>query len=267
MSVKNMNQETIDEKDVSQEEKDDALAKVEEREVPVAIEVKNLVVSPLPRLQMALGDAQSFIEVVNDTSGVKAIVWSEEAISLVLDDRNSEIMFRPEIHPTSAMFFQREEKHRYDPNKDELVRTWDGDFAPVRFLKTKLLQFLKKYAEQIPEEVAKSIKNLRVTEKRVYAEDTIELGTRKIDEETEATNLPRKFSVNLPISENFVGELHFEAQLVKKKDRYGDAKPGKQIELRCINSREVLRDMMTQILAEMPEDIPKYYGKMRMHDG
>lgn len=262
-----MNQETIDKNDVSEEEKNDALAKVKKAELPVGIEIKNLVVSPLPRLQMALGDAESFIEVVNNTSGVKAIVWSEEAISLVLDDRNSEIMFRPELHPTSAMFFQREQKSQYDRNKDEMVRVWDGDFEPVRFLKTKLLQFLKKYAEQIPDEVAKAIKNLRVTEKRVYAEDTIELGTRRVDEETEATNLPRKFSVNLPISENFVGELHFEAQLVKKKDRYGDAKPGKQIELRCTNSREVLRDMMTQILAEMPENIPQYYGRMRIHDG
>lgn len=39
------------------------------------------------------------------------------------------------------------------------------------------------------------------------------------------------------------------------------------IELRCLNARAVLRDMIQAVLPQLPPDIPRYCGAMEIEQG
>lgn len=248
---------------VKEPENENALAKAEP---PAQIEIKNLVVSPLPMKHILLGDPEGLVKMVGNRDDVEGILWSEGAICVMVDG-NTQLTFKPELYPQAQMFFGREEKRRNMYDEDAGVRVWEGEFEPVQFLKKHFLKFLEKYSNQIPEEVVKAIKKLRVTEKREEKSEMLDLeGDRSVTTEYEekSTNLPREFTLEIPISHNFVGELHFEATVKKKTDTYGHEKKGKIIEVRCTNAREVLRDMMKNIVNQLPENIPRYYGALRV---
>ena len=141
----------------------------------------------------------------------------------------------------------------------------------VKFKKTHLLRFLEEYGTDLPEDLIKALKKLRVTQTAKQSEDMLDLegtGSRTVLEDVEISNLPRQFSLKMPIAENFIGELQFQAELVQARDNYGHTKSGAplQIELRCVNAREVMRDMMHQILAELPPEVPRYYGRAHVGD-
>jgi hypothetical protein len=229
-----------------------------------------LIINPPTRPLMAinLGDQLSFISLTNQTPNVKGIAWNENDIALILDDRNTIIRYNPETHPYAALFFEKKDRRS---NDDDEMRIWEGEFEPVQFTKQNLLKFLKLFEiTDVPKDVIDSIKNMKLLERKTQ-EDVINLdenSTKMVIEESSQTNIPKKFSLQIPLSENYIGKFEFEAHVAKKKNRFGNEEPNKNvIVLRCLNGRQVLRDRMIQILNQLPKEIPKYYGKMIISGG
>lgn len=234
----------------------------------VSIEIRNLVVAPVPRVHFQVGDVDSLTRVIEkNVEQVKAIVWNEEEITIDIDAAGREIVFRPEIRDNAAMFFTRENKKGpsgYGSDEPD-GRIWEGDYEPVHFTKKSMLTFLKTYGTMMPTELVDSIKNLKVTKSETSEEIMLDENTesvRKIEEMLENTNIPAKFRMMVPITDWFEGELEFECNLATVKDRYSNDRGKKYIQLRCTNARKVLADMMHGILAQLPSDIPRFYGRM-----
>lgn len=245
-----------------------SLSDILERDIPMYS--GTLIINPPSRPMMAIncGDPQGFVRMTHEQNGVRGIMWSETDVALILDDRHTVIRYSPEMHPHSALFFEKSNKRT---NDDDNLQVWEGEFKPVQFTKQNLLKFLKMVEiADVPKDVIDAIRNMKVSERKKQ-EDSISLDedtTKMVYEESLSTNIPKRFSLMLPVSEEYIGKFEFEAQVAKKKDRYGSEDPHKKvIELRCLNGQQVLRDRMTQILNQLPPEIPKYYGRMLVSGG
>ena len=233
------------------------------------IEIKNLLVSPMPLRKLALGEVKDIVALTKlKEKQVESIIWNEQGISLILKEGNTEISLLPEFHPASEMFFQREHKRDNDLSMfggNKGIRIWEGEFEPIQFSKSNLIKFLKTYAQYFEPEIEQAIKNMRVTEKKVEGSEMLSLdddkNVRTVTEETQTTNIPRRFKALMPLFGGFQVELDFEASVTNKTNDYGREENKKVIELRCLNARERLRQVMQEILSQFPEEIPKYYGK------
>ena len=184
-------------------------------------------------------------------------------------DTNMEVSFRPEYHPAVTMFFQREHKRRSWNDADAGMMVWEGEFEPVQFQKKDLLAYLTKYSTYFNAEVKDALKNLKLTQRRSSETETISIEMddeveRTVEEVQEKTNLPRRFSANMPLFDGgYEVELEFEARVKRKNDGLSETKQ-KIIELRCTNAREALKEMMMGIVRDMPKEIPIYYGKLQV---
>ncbi len=239
-------------------------------EVARILKIDNLTVSPLPQMRINCGDAVSFVKLAEKTPEIVGVMWNEEKISLMLNDRTTLIQFYPEINPITSVFLQKKDNRRKDnifgmPNDSPIV--WDGEFEPIQFTKSNLIKFLKTQKTSLPDEVMFAIKNMQVTEKKTHDTEMLSLDNddeRTIMEETTVTNIPRQFSIDLPVSENYIGKFQFEVSVVSIKDNYDRDTKKKGMLLRCINARSVLRDMMQQITSRLPKEIPLYYGALSL---
>jgi len=229
---------------------------------PLSIEVKNLIVASIPKQEVVLGSPADIVALTNNRTDVKAIIWSEEQLSLMLEDRTTAIRFEPEIDQMTREFFKREKKSHYNDFADIGVVVWEGDYQPVRFTKANLLKFIATYEADVPQEVKDAIKSLKIkqtskTDSILITDDDGE-GERTMDEEKVVTNLPKKFALKMPIAHGVTANLEFDAKVVR--DNYGKGRP--TIELRCTNGRQVLQDLMHGILEQFPPAVPKYYGRL-----
>jgi len=242
-----------------------SLEKFGDRQPHVAIEVKNLVVAPIPRTHLQLGDVPSLASVVERAADrIRAIVWNEETLTLDVDDLSREIHFQPELKPSAAMFFTRENKRENVGFGEKGARIWEGDFEPVKFGKRNFLKFIKAHMTQFPTDVAESLKNLKMSQITTSDETLLDDESdneRRVEEQIERTNVPKTFTAMIPIAENFEAELHFETKVYKERDSYGN-RGQVVVEVRCLNARQVLRDMMEGILAQLPSEIPRLYGSL-----
>lgn len=228
---------------------------------PVSIEVKNLIVASIPKERLVIGTPRDIVAVTKASPGVKAIIWCEEAVSLMLADRSVEIMFEPELDPTVKAFFKREERRHYNDFSDMGTRVWEGDYATVRFTKKNLLKFISQYESDVPTEVREAIKNLKLTKSSEAMTVALDDDTERfMEDEKVVTNLPKKFILDLPLAYGVRASMEFEAVVIR--DNYGKGKP--TIDLRCVNGRAVLRDMMENITRQMPPGIPRYYGRLNL---
>ncbi|HEX9907899.1 MAG TPA: hypothetical protein VGB78_05460 [Thermoplasmata archaeon] len=229
---------------------------------PMSIEVKNLIVASMPKQEVVIGSPADIVAISKTRSDVKAIIWSEEELSLMLDDRSMAIRFEPEIDPMTKEFFKREKKSHYNDFADIGVVVWEGDYRPVRYTKANLLKFIATYEADVPQEVKDAIKALKI--KQTNKTDSILIsdedgeGERIMDEEKVVTNLPKKFALTMPIAHGVSANLEFDAKVVR--DNYGKGRP--TIELRCTNGRQVLQDLMQGIVGQFPADLPRYYGRL-----
>lgn len=229
---------------------------------PMSIEIKNLIVASMPKQEVVIGAPQDIVAISKTRPDVKAIIWSEEELSLMLEDRSMAIRFEPEIDTMTKEFFKREKKSHYNDFADIGVVVWEGDYQPVRFTKANLLKFIATYEADVPQEVKDAIKGLKI--KQTNKTDSILIsdedgeGERIMDEEKVVTNLPKKFALTMPIAHGVSANLEFDAKVVR--DNYGKGRP--TIELRCTNGRQVLQDLMQGIVSQFPEHIPRYYGRL-----
>jgi len=229
------------------------------------VRIDNLMVSPLPRLNLAMGRIESLIDLSKNIA-VKGIVWNERKICLLTDDRNTFIIFKPEVEKDAEMFFELEGKHKKGDIWIGYQSVWDGECAPVSFTKQRLLKFIKQHKALITKETEDAIKNMRITETKAQNEEMLSLDSDDhvtTIEERYVTNIPRQFTIHMPLAPNVSADLMFEAEVVEMKDDY-DRKKGKGIQLRCINGRQVMKDMMENFVAQLPENIPRYYGEMML---
>jgi hypothetical protein len=217
-----------------------------------------------PVTVLSIGIDKDFAEMAkNSQASIAGVMWNESGITLVNQNRFVVARYKPELTPEASLFLEREDKRDRDNNN---MRIWEGEFAPVQFTKQNLIKFLKT-VEMVdaPKEVIESIRNMKVSERKEQHE-SINLdddGSKMVLEETMQTNLPKQFTLLIPVSEDFVGKFEFEARVVPKKDRYGnDEQNKKAIELRVVNARKVLRARMESVVAMLPKEIPKYYGRM-----
>ena len=233
------------------------------------IEIKNLVVSPMPRLDVALGTSDSFIRMTKETPMVQGVIWNERCISLMTNDRSTSIMFAPELRPEAAMFFEHHDKRTRDEDK---MRIWEGDYAPVQFTKRDLVKFLSKYSAVIDgaKETIDAVKKMSVKEMLQQNDEMLELDSnnqRTVIEETVTSNIPKSFKMRMNLAENFTGELHFQVEIARKKDRYDQPTKDFCLVLRCTNAREVMQNMMQLIVNQLPQEIPRYYGAVQLYEG
>jgi hypothetical protein len=216
-----------------------------------------------PVTVLSVGNDQDFVSMAhNSKDHVAGVMWSENCITLVNENRFVVARYRPELTPTAEMFFNHDEKR----DRETMQRIWEGEFAAVQFTKQNLLKFLKT-VEMVdaPKEVIDAIRNMKVTEKNEVSE-SISLdtdNTKTVIEESIQTNLPKRFSLMIPVSDDFIGKFEFEARVAPAKNRYGDEEKNKKvIELRVTNARQVLRARMSDIVSRLPRELPKYYGRM-----
>ena len=232
------------------------------------LQIHNLNVSPLPQMRINCGDENSFIQMSHDRTDVLGIVWNEERIGLITTDRTSIVQFYPEVKPITKIFLRKEESRRKRDMFGQPVGpvVWEGEFTPIVFTKTKLIQFLQTQKSNLPDDVLSAIRNMRITEKKSQQEEMLNLddedNMRTVIEEETSTNIPKRFMMTLPVCDGYEGNFEFEAGVAVIEDEYGRKTKRKGIELRCLNAREVLRDMMQTVLEKMPERIPQYYGAM-----
>lgn len=240
-----------------------------------SLEIKNLVVSPMPLRKLVLGEVKDIIDITKrKKKQVESIIWNEQGLKLIVKDENTEISLLPEFHPSSEMFFQRENKRDNDMSLfggNKGIRIWEGEFEPIQFSKSNLIKFLKTYAEYFEPQVEQAIKHMKVTEQKTEGSEMLSLeddnNVRTVTEETQSTNIPRQFKAIMPLFGGYKVELDFEACVTKKTNDYGREENKRVIELRCLNARERIRQVMQEILSQFPEDIPKYYGKTEINVG
>lgn len=235
------------------------------------LNIKSLSIDPPPMMRLHLATPRDFLEIFkspNVTGKIVGVVWNERYIALISNDRNTAVRYYPEISEDASQFMERE-----DNRNNDNVKVWEGEFKPVEFGKIQLQRFLKAHCQEsdLPKDVIEALKNLRVTEKREEKSENISLDEDKtkttIEEET-STNIPRRFSVLLPVTDFYKGYFDFEAQVVNETRGYGGTPTGKKvIRLRCLNSRAILQDMMKMTVSMIPKEIPVYYGRMQIGDG
>lgn len=234
----------------------------------VSIEVRNLTVGALARERLLLGDVASLTSYAKKYAvGIRAIVWNEEGIRLVMDDKGSEVAYLPEFFPETAMFLSREHKRE---RRDEGNRVWQGEFEPVLFAKKDLVKFLKNHSKG-DAKLLESIRELKVTTRHEESETMLDLESddvRRVEEETEVSNVPRHFSLQMPVTEDIDSTFEFEASIYRPEDPYerrAEAKT-KRIAVRAVNARPVLRAVVESVMARLPKEIPRYYGAFRFVD-
>jgi hypothetical protein len=242
------------------------------KELATRIDVQNLVVNPRQKREIAIGDTDSFARVAKDTVGISAILWNEGYIALLTKDPSTIISFRPEINESISMFFTRAERRSERDlfGREVGSRVWEGDYEPVRFSKGNLLKFLKQYSQgDSDSKLIESVKEMKITERHSRTEKMISLDDENFqatEEQIMQTNIPTKFNLELPIietaSEKVSVKLEFEAQVVTNKDRFSEEHGKKLIELRCVNARKVLHDLMKGYTNLLPNNIPRYYGRL-----
>ncbi len=241
---------------------------------PFQLEVQNLVVGAISREILRLGDSASlakFAETERDR--VRLIVWNEGGLSLVMGDRTSEVLFVPEIYPETEMFFSREhkrDKQGYGGSSGN--RVWEGEYEPVLFAKKDLVKFLARHSGG-DKGLLDSVKTLRVTQRKDETEEMLDLesdNVRRTQEETEVSNVPRHFSLKMPVTEGTDALFEFEASIYKgdDEDSYQRQREGqhKRIAVRVVNARPVLRDVMKGIIDRLPPGIPRLYGRHGFHE-
>jgi hypothetical protein len=236
---------------------------------PIQIEVRSLAVGALAREQLRLGDISGLASYAKSHAPeVRAVVWNEESVTLVMTDRGTEVRYSPEVYPETVMFLSREHKRE---NADRGNRVWEGEFEPVLFSKKDLVKFLAKYSGG-DASLLDSIKTLRVTKRTEETEKMLDVETDDVERteiETEVTNIPRHFTMQMRVTEGIDAIFEFEACLYKPEPNdYSGRQEArtKRIAVRAVNARPVLRDVMRNILARLPEGIPQYYGRFGFKD-
>lgn len=261
------NQEEVGNEQGNVEKKD--IAQVQQPTVNVG----TLVVTKPERDIIALGDSESFKAFINNIP-VKAIIWNEDHLIAMTENRGTILAYKPEIEPTTQMFFTRDDGQR-SVGWSESKTVWEGEYKPIEFTKGNLIKFLKTYAKDSSSELINNIKNMKVIDKIQSNSEMIDLGTgdfddqnvRTVEEETSITNIPNKFNLILPVMANYKAEFAFEAKVIRSEDdNYRNPNKGKKvILLKVLNAREVMRGVMYDILGKLPKDIPKYYGRMQLN--
>ena len=235
---------------------------------PVQIEVRNLSVGAVSRETLRLGDLRSLSRfAAENEGGIRMVVWNEGGLSLVMNDRGLEVRYVPEIYPETEMFLAREHKREKDGFGGPAGnRVWEGEYEPVLFSKKDLLKFLANHSGGDSDLLA-SIKSLRVIQRKEESEEMLNLDSddvRRVQEETESTNIPRHFRLSMPVTEGIDAVFEFEAGLHKPDpDDYMARREAKtkRIAVRMVNARSVLRDTMKEVLERLPQEIPRYYGR------
>lgn len=240
------------------------------------IKIDNLIVNPKTRQEIVVGDLDSLERVSKEITDSTRAVWNEEEIVLMNRDPSMIVRFRPELNPSVAMFFLRDERRRGSNifGDKNMVRVWEGDYEPVEFTRANLVKFLRAYLKTDDPKLLEAIQNLKVRESHTRTETLIDLSDDNFEateKQVSQTNIPAKFTLDLPLietpvsSQEVVVTMQFEATVVSKKDDYGREQQNKKvIVLRCLNARQVLRDVMKGFLTQLPETIPKYYGKLNI---
>jgi len=244
----------------------------EGKEIQPHLDIQTLVIAPRQRREIAVGDADSFKRIAVQTTGIQAILWNEGSITLMTGDPSTTITFTPELVPDTAMFFMREEKRMGgNPFKEnDGIRVWEGDYAPVKFSKANLIRFLKEHAYKSSVDIIGKVKEMKINERRTTTESMISLeddnNSRTVEEQELTTNLPPKFSIEMPLIQTpekiITVNLDFEASVVRETDNWSREKGKNIIQLRCVNARERMHELMLSYTKLVPEAIPKYYGRL-----
>lgn len=211
-------------------------------------------------LSINCGSLEDFVSATTMTAGVKGVVWNEGGITLILNDRYTSVKYEPNIHPLAKIFLEHSSLRG---------RQWGGEYEPVKFTKTDLIRFLQTL--QVyggTADIIDLVKDVKMRQSR-HEHDMISLDEDKsvsVVEESFQSNIPKTFTLKIPVTPDFVGEFKFDVSLEKPGDRYdrGESAGNKIIVLRCTNPLDVLRGNMLHVLDCLPKEIPRLYGQMEI---
>lgn len=237
--------------------------------------IQNLTPAPQPMMRMNLGNTESFLQVMRmpGLGKVVGLVWNEERITLLLEDRTQFVQYTPEVYPEAKLFLQKYDHDRYNRKTSlfgavEGPKVWEGDFEEVQFNKADFIKFLKAHvaASTMSSELIDQIKNMRVTERREEKSEMLDLSdgeaTKTTMEESETTNIPRTFELDLQVTDEYTGRFRFEARVVTDTDT-----KKRKIGVRVLNGREVMQDMMKRLVLRCPQELPRMYGALAVQQG
>jgi len=219
--------------------------------------VYQITVAPPPLLKIHLGDVESLGRYVRTRKDAVAVVWSETELRVILGDSSHVLTYRPEIMAEAEQFFHREEKRERLRAFEVGSKVWQGDFEPVKFRRADLRKFLEAHSTDVPADVVTGLSRLKISESE---EESGEEG-RIVSVSAAKSNFPSKFKVTLEVFPGIATELQFESKVCSLDEGYGRHSRAMGLELRCVNARETLRRAMSAALAEIPDSIPKYYGR------
>lgn len=218
--------------------------------------------APSPVVEsISFGESSGLIDYLKkNEDAVDSVFWNEDFMS-IRSKGGDIIRFEPELNPEVHVFFSRKTNYR---DKSTGYVVWDGDYEKVRFTKKSLLEWLSRHADELDENVKKSIMDMKVSER--HDSESISLGDveRTVEEEGMKTSIPKSFKATVRIAENWFAEMHFKAYVARNVDDYGRLEKGYSIVVELENSREIKADLMKFILNQMPESIQKYYGKLKV---
>lgn len=222
----------------------------------------DIVLVNLNRAAMVIecGSSDDFIHAISMTNGVKAAVWNEKGIQLALADRYTIMKYEPPIHENASMFFEPLRSSHFENNQ------WKGNYKPVVFTKKDLIQFLKEAdVTGGTENIVKAVQamKLRETQSETSLISLDEDNTTTTTEERFETNIPKRFSLVMPVTPDFAGEFKFEVRVEKPSKSGGDATQRK-ISLHCLNPLEIQRAAIKHVLDQIPKEIPRLYGNLKV---
>lgn len=232
------------------------------------VHVQTLIVGAAPRLRLLAGESTGFVNLVSRTQGIQAVMWNEARISVVTGDPGRELHFQPEIDPETARFLSHERKREGAGFGDPGFSVWEGEYEPVVFTKRALVRFITDHSAGNAELEA-AVKQLKIRETTTTEETMLDLDTdnvRRLEEERAETNIPKEFELTMPLTEGVQARVRFRAELFRpdKNDYEYRNDKTKRIAVRAANGRSVMRDLMLGILAQLPEEIPRFYGSAKM---
>jgi hypothetical protein len=194
------------------------------------------------------------------TDTIDSVMWNEEYLA-VRTTNGHMVRFQPELNEEISTFFKHKERRL---NVSDWTVVWEGDYEKVKFTKKALLDFLSRHADELDSDVKKQIQEMRVMEKIDTSSISLDDTERTIEDETKKTSIPKEFSATIKIAESWSAKMMFRASVERNVDDYGRPQKGYSIVMELSNARQIKRDLMKFVLERIPENIPRYYGKLKL---
>lgn len=222
-----------------------------------------IAVAPVRKMDVNIGTKDDFIKMVNMMKEQHPVViYSEEKATIMTGNRATIVHYFPELDPMVEMFFVRSESYEskgpFGMEKGD--RIWSGEYEAVKFGKMDLINFFKSVSAEIDEKTMIDLKNTKMKMSQEIKDSFDEQEGRETHQvilETMKRGHKKRFHANIKVLPDVTAEMHFEATLQPA------AGNNLAYHVILINAREILKSIMDGVINDLPEDVPRLYGKVQ----